>query len=112
MEWGRAKVRKNRWDEEVNLIREEMRRILRYLFWETGVWDARAQTTRDDQPVEVQAGLKAYACQQAELHRSLRAFFFKSLSVPLGDAAAALALDDADLPTLFGEGTCLEIGVE
>jgi hypothetical protein len=104
VEWARAKSRKTRWDEEVNVLREEMRRILRYLSWETEVWEARAELTRDDQPVEVQAGLKAYAHKQGDLHRSLRAFYFQELSIPLEDAAAALAFDDGDLPALFAQG--------
>ncbi|KAJ7836173.1 hypothetical protein B0H13DRAFT_1652321 [Mycena leptocephala] len=105
VEWANAKARKNRWDEEVNALREEMRRVLRYLTWDTAAWDERAEMNRDDVPVAVQAGLKAYARQQAHFHRSLGEFYFKELSVPLGTAAAALTLDAADLPSFFAEGT-------
>ncbi|KAJ7805542.1 hypothetical protein B0H13DRAFT_2387660 [Mycena leptocephala] len=101
VEWARAKARKNRWDEEVNLLREEMRRLMRYLVWETGVWTARAEMTRDDVPAAMQAGMRAYALHQANVHDSLRRLYFRQLSVPLGKAAAALALDDGDLPSLF-----------
>ncbi|KAJ7040183.1 hypothetical protein C8F04DRAFT_912963, partial [Mycena alexandri] len=38
VEWSRAKARKKRWEEEVELLREEMRRILRYLQWEQDRW--------------------------------------------------------------------------
>ncbi|KAJ7834683.1 hypothetical protein B0H13DRAFT_2369770 [Mycena leptocephala] len=103
VEWANAKARKNRWDEEVNALREEMRRVLRYLTWDTAAWDERAEMNRDDVPVAVQAGLKAYARQQAHFHRSLGEFYFKELSVPLGTAAAALTLDAADLPSFFAE---------
>jgi hypothetical protein len=105
VEWAQAKSRKNRWDEEVNVLREEMRRVMRYLEWETWTWNSRAKITRDDLSPATQAGLKAYVLQQAHLHESLRTFYFNELSVPLGKAAVALALDDGDLPSLFADGT-------
>ncbi|KAJ7712107.1 hypothetical protein B0H16DRAFT_1744534 [Mycena metata] len=111
VEWAHAKARKNRWEEEVNLIREEMRRVLRYLEWETGVWEERAGMEREDLSPEVRAGLKAYALKRADMHRSLGAIWFTQLSVPLGDAAAAVAFDDGDLPSLFTEGTRIDISL-
>lgn len=39
VDWSRAKARKTRWDEEVELLREEMRRVLRYLEWEKSRWE-------------------------------------------------------------------------
>ncbi|KAJ7713592.1 hypothetical protein B0H14DRAFT_3523331 [Mycena olivaceomarginata] len=42
VEWCRARARKTRWCEEVMLLREEMRRVLRYLDWEVGWWRERA----------------------------------------------------------------------
>ncbi|KAJ6464664.1 hypothetical protein C8R47DRAFT_992020, partial [Mycena vitilis] len=105
VEWARAKARKTRWEEEVNIIREEMRRVLRYLEWEASSWTARAEATRDDVGTATEAGLKAYALKQAYHHESLRAFYFEELSVPLAEAAATLALEDADLPSLFGPST-------
>jgi hypothetical protein len=53
--------------------------------------------------VATQAGLKAYALHQADLHDNLRAFYFDELSLPLGQAAAALTLDEGDLPALFAQ---------
>ncbi|KAJ7822085.1 hypothetical protein B0H14DRAFT_3471004 [Mycena olivaceomarginata] len=38
VEWCRARARKTRWCEEVMLLQEEMRRVLRYLDWEAGWW--------------------------------------------------------------------------
>ncbi|KAJ6504317.1 hypothetical protein C8R47DRAFT_1210384 [Mycena vitilis] len=101
VEWARAKARKTRWEEEVNIIREEMRRILRYLEWETGVWEGRARVQRVDVPTATEEGLHAYALRQADFHRSLRDFFFTELSVPLKNAAAELSLAEVDLPALF-----------
>ncbi|KAJ7768842.1 hypothetical protein B0H16DRAFT_1452770 [Mycena metata] len=108
VEWAKAKARKNRWEEEVNLLHEEMRRLLRYLTWEAGEWDARAGINCSDVPAAVQAGLRAYARKQAEMHRSLGAFYFEQLSAPLEKAATALQVEDDDLPSLFTEGTDVE----
>ncbi|KAJ7035477.1 hypothetical protein C8F04DRAFT_1182381 [Mycena alexandri] len=105
VEWAKAKARKNRWEEEVNLLREEMRRLLRYLTWETGEWGARAGMDRSDVPAAVQAGLRAYARKQAEMYRSLGAFYFEQLSAPLEKAATALQVEDDDLPSLFTEAS-------
>ncbi|KAJ7154647.1 hypothetical protein C8R46DRAFT_1227479 [Mycena filopes] len=104
VEWAKAKARKNRWDEEVNLLHEEMRRLLRYLKWEQGEWDARAAMARPDVTGTIEAGLRAYALRQGSMYRDLSAFYFAQLNAPLGKAAAALQLDDEDLPSLFTEG--------
>ncbi|KAJ6449029.1 hypothetical protein C8R47DRAFT_999334 [Mycena vitilis] len=101
VEWARAKARKTRWEEEVNIIREEMRRVLRYLEWETETWDARGRMQRADVLEETEAGLRAYALRQAQFHRSLRDFYFAQLSVPLNVAAAEVSLEEVDLPALF-----------
>ncbi|KAJ7150425.1 hypothetical protein C8R46DRAFT_876075, partial [Mycena filopes] len=71
VEWARAKARKTRWEEEVNLLREEMRRVLRYLEWETETWEQRAKVENDKVSRETRAGMAAYAKKQADLHRRL-----------------------------------------
>ncbi|KAJ7740829.1 hypothetical protein B0H16DRAFT_1728845 [Mycena metata] len=93
VEWARAKARKTRWDEEVQLL---LRRNA------ASVADVAAGT---------RAGLVAYAKKQAALHRDLCAFFFTQLNVSLGDATAA-SVDDEDgsLGTLFDEET--DIGLK
>ncbi|KAJ6447661.1 hypothetical protein C8R47DRAFT_1231344 [Mycena vitilis] len=104
VEWARAKARKTRWEEEVNIIREEMRRVLRYLEWDAGVWEGRARMDREDVPAATREGLTAYGMRQAHFHRALRDFYFTQLSVPLSDAAAELSLEEVDLPALFEQG--------
>ncbi|KAJ7030565.1 hypothetical protein C8F04DRAFT_1263687 [Mycena alexandri] len=106
VEWARAKARKTRWDEEVNLLREEMRRVLRYLEWETQTWRAHTTASRDagDLPIATRAGLEAYAIKQAAVHERLRAFFYAKLNVSL-DAAAASVLDDEGALNPLFEGT-------
>lgn len=65
-EWAKMKARQDRWNEEYQLIQEEMRRTVAYLEWKARWW--RAQTTRRavDDPVLAQ-GLVAYAERQADL---------------------------------------------
>ncbi|KAJ7144883.1 hypothetical protein C8R43DRAFT_891041 [Mycena crocata] len=74
LEWARAKARKKRWEEEVLLLEEEMRRTLRYLEWQAEWWDAR-KTPRPDAETGVRAGVRAYAMKQAALHRRLKGHF-------------------------------------
>ncbi|KAJ7143254.1 hypothetical protein C8R46DRAFT_1167838 [Mycena filopes] len=105
VEWARAKARKTRWEEEVNLLREEMRRVLRYLEWETNTWEERANVSNEAVPVETRAGMRAYAKKQADVHRRLGAFYWRELNMSLGDAAAASTLEDGEaLNELFGAG--------
>ncbi|KAJ7917013.1 hypothetical protein B0H13DRAFT_2231523 [Mycena leptocephala] len=59
VEWSRAKARKNRWEEEVNLLREEMRR--------TTTWQVLAEerVPLDDLSAPTELGKAAYAAKQA-----------------------------------------------
>ncbi|KAF7327199.1 CxC2 domain-containing protein [Mycena kentingensis (nom. inval.)] len=61
---GRALARKNRWSEEVLLLEEEMRRVLRYLDWYSSWWRLQA-TRRQNVAPELAAGIRAYALQRA-----------------------------------------------
>ncbi|KAJ7694498.1 hypothetical protein B0H16DRAFT_1485647 [Mycena metata] len=86
VEWSRAKARKNRWEEEVELLREEMRRVLRYLVWEQQRWTAlKAESTeRTDVTPELWHGLQAYAAKQVAWHSDL-ATLFREVSAGAGD---------------------------
>ncbi|KAJ7173281.1 hypothetical protein C8R46DRAFT_893480, partial [Mycena filopes] len=70
VEWCRARARKIRWTEEVLLLREEMRRVLRTLAWEAGWWREQVGL-RTDWSAEVAAGARAYALKQAAWHERL-----------------------------------------
>ncbi|KAJ7226772.1 hypothetical protein GGX14DRAFT_627021 [Mycena pura] len=65
VEWSKAKARKDRWVEEVQLLREEMKRVLRFLRWRTLWWETRRGARRDSTERGIQAGLDAYAARQA-----------------------------------------------
>ncbi|KAJ7605598.1 hypothetical protein DFH06DRAFT_1348568 [Mycena polygramma] len=118
IEWSRALARKTRWAEEVLLLREEMRRVLRYLDWQARMWDERKTGRETQVSGGIQAGLVAYASQQAAFHRRIAEFFKSQWSINLGDAAksvvasAAAAADDDDIPELdllFGVDSSLAI---
>lgn len=55
-----------RWEEEVELVQEEMRRILAYLDWQAGWWAEQESRIIDIEP-EQRDGLKAYTQRQAAL---------------------------------------------
>ncbi|KAJ7164597.1 hypothetical protein C8R43DRAFT_1122474 [Mycena crocata] len=111
VEWCRAKARKVRWEEEVLLLREEMRRVLRYLEWQRDWWLARKEVRQDESP-ELRHGLEVYARRHAAMHNSLLGFFRNEWSLSVGAAARSVveevAEDGADLVDLFAEVSLTE----
>ncbi|KAH7904941.1 hypothetical protein BJ138DRAFT_1118936 [Hygrophoropsis aurantiaca] len=89
VEWCKARARKLRWSEEVDLLREEMRRVLRFLDWRVRWWLSRPTTWEGLDPL-VSAGLAAYAQRQADLHRSFSKAFEAQWSQPSVEAARAI----------------------
>ncbi|KAJ7824840.1 hypothetical protein B0H13DRAFT_1449392, partial [Mycena leptocephala] len=65
-----------RWTEEVDLLEEEMRRVLEFLKWRAGWWmtlvDQRPEVVED---VVLQEGFTAYARRQSQLQLDLRSRF-------------------------------------
>jgi len=66
VEWAKAKARAARWQEEVILLDEEMRRVLQFCGWKADWWrnqiGLRNTDTTDNLVLD---GLKAFAEQQA-----------------------------------------------
>ncbi|KAH7906050.1 hypothetical protein BJ138DRAFT_1138106 [Hygrophoropsis aurantiaca] len=81
MEWCRARARAMRWSEEVELLQEEMRRVLQY-FESHFTWWEKQGNRRFKVDSELAEGLEAYAANQAILRRSLAALF-RELWLPL-----------------------------
>ncbi|KAG1749250.1 hypothetical protein EDB19DRAFT_1825495 [Suillus lakei] len=74
IEWCKARARAMRWEEEVALLREEMRRIGAFLRWEARRWDERRnEVVLTD--TEHEDGCVAYAHRQAHLRMQLAASF-------------------------------------
>jgi len=73
-EWAKSKARADRWDEEVQLVAEEMRRVLAFLEWKASWWDrqgeAQLNVSRD-----ILEGTRAYAAKQAHINRALAVSF-------------------------------------
>jgi len=67
-----------RWREELNLLKEEMRRTLEFLKWKSANWSAKASLSGFAEPPSsplVCEGLRAYAFRQADVFLSLHDYF-------------------------------------
>ncbi|KAF7969167.1 hypothetical protein HWV62_28172 [Athelia sp. TMB] len=73
-EFLKARARKHRWVEEVMLLIEEMRRVLRFLNWRADWW-RQQEGSWDDMGDDVSDGLHAYAQRQAALCEAIAAQF-------------------------------------
>ena len=76
IEWAKALARKMRWTEEVYIVEEEMRRVLRTLDHEIRKWRKRAdhvllQHLREDEA----SGRRAYGMRQASSLSHLKKAF-------------------------------------
>ena len=63
-----------RWDEEVKLLTEEMRRVRAFLAWHSDWW-SQQEARRECGDSFQEEGLKAYARRQSHIRRSLRLYF-------------------------------------
>ena len=68
-EWAQTRARKSRWNEELLIIQEEMRRVLSYFEWRPEWWLAQ-ENRRQIEDISVLSGVSAYAHKQASIcHR-------------------------------------------
>ena len=76
LEWSKSYARSQRWQEEVELLKEEMRRTLKFLEWKSSLWSSKA-LFRPDHPSSsaLHEGLNAYALRQANVFTSLHDHF-------------------------------------
>ncbi|KAJ6479688.1 hypothetical protein C8R45DRAFT_832549 [Mycena sanguinolenta] len=102
VEWSRVKARKTRWQEEVELLQEEMQRTLCYLDWQATWWEAR-QDARPTTSHSVRTALCAYALKQAGLHRRLAADFNSQWETGAAMTDVARVMEEADLSQFFVE---------
>lgn len=83
-EWARSRARSRRAHEEVELVAEEMRRVLKTLQWCADQWDDRkAQALKLRVGEDVREGLISYAEDQAKVQRDLHASFTTLWKTPL-----------------------------
>ncbi|KAJ7807746.1 hypothetical protein B0H14DRAFT_3091205 [Mycena olivaceomarginata] len=70
VEWCKAYSRTHRYDEEVRLLREEMRRTVTYGITEAGEWERRAAEELPGASAELTEGRQAYAAEHAATERA------------------------------------------
>lgn len=71
VEWAQCVARADRWEEEVGLLQEEMRRVVHFLEWQSRNWISRAGARADHVTPAVRSGLSAYAHKQASIFHNL-----------------------------------------
>ncbi|KAJ7040223.1 hypothetical protein C8F04DRAFT_948763 [Mycena alexandri] len=86
VEWSKAKARKERWEEEVELLREEMKRVLRFLRWRALWWEERRSSRMENVTPELRAGLDAYAARQAWIAREVARKFQRTWATSVATA--------------------------
>ncbi|KAL0562728.1 hypothetical protein V5O48_019353, partial [Marasmius crinis-equi] len=83
-EWCKSRARLERAEEEVKLVKEEMRRTLEYLDWSATEWE---KPTSDEGAADstLREGMEAYRKCQARTQRELRSAFRDSWKQPLSE---------------------------
>ncbi|KAF9554491.1 hypothetical protein CPC08DRAFT_737663 [Agrocybe pediades] len=94
VEWAQARARMKRWEEEVLLLREEMRRVLEYHKWKATWWESQAKR-RNSNDAALNSGLAGYASKQAAIQlRRAKKFAFTWFPVLRNDEAPVLWLEE------------------
>lgn len=86
-EWAQSYARVHCATEEVELLREEMRRVIPFLDWKANWWSAK-QNSRAVNDVTLAEGLRAYAVDQKLCQLALKASFQAIWKTPLNEAIA------------------------
>jgi len=74
VEWTKLRARAHRWDEEVELVVEEMRRVLFFLNWKARWWMEQGENCLNV-TAELREGLQAYAAKQASVLKRMAQYF-------------------------------------
>lgn len=77
VEWAKSRARAARYQEEIKIVGEEMKRSLRFLDWRVNQWRIRgeAKGRAGESDESYLAGLKAYALRQAAICEGLKRLF-------------------------------------
>ncbi|KAF7329336.1 hypothetical protein MKEN_00194800 [Mycena kentingensis (nom. inval.)] len=108
VDWMKAGARVERWREEVTLLREEAKRVMRSLVATQRDWTARA-TRRETNDPALASGLRAYAHRQVDFHRRVAESFWADWSKPAKAAVAEFAAEDAALLQSLLQGVDVEV---
>lgn len=71
LEWIKAHARTSRWDEELQLLSEEIRRVGTYFDFKADEWEDRSRQREGSVSSQILEGLIAYAHRQASIMRNL-----------------------------------------
>ncbi|KAJ7051050.1 hypothetical protein C8F01DRAFT_1263316 [Mycena amicta] len=93
VQWSKARARQDRWTEEVMLLREEMKRVLRSLISVEEVWQRRAGL-RMEVEAGLASGLRAYALRQAGIYRRMADGFYSLWNVSAVAAVQSIVRED------------------
>ncbi|KAI0057483.1 hypothetical protein BV25DRAFT_1812316 [Artomyces pyxidatus] len=74
VDWVKARARARRWHEEIEFLKEEMPRSVKFLHWKSEWWSSRSSMRTDTSP-DIASGLKAYAARQSSIYTSLASSF-------------------------------------
>lgn len=77
VEWAKCRARKERWEEEVLIIQEEMGRAIKYQLWRAQWWRVQRGRRTDGDRATLH-GIAAYAEKQAKLCEALACKFAMS----------------------------------
>jgi len=115
VEWAQCVARADRWEEEVVLLQEEMRRVVCFLDWKSKDWVSKAGARASIVTPEVRSGLSAYAHKQGSVFRNLAIRFCQrwhstldTLSLPHVWATKFLETQDTLFKDLEPETRVLE----
>lgn len=105
VEWAQCMARAMRWEEEVTLLQEEMRRVVRFLEWRSHDWFSKVDARADTVAPAIRTGISAYAKKQGFIYRNLAIRFsqrwyqtLQSLSLP--HTWATVLLNDLGAPLI------------
>jgi hypothetical protein len=93
-DWVRMKARRDRWNEEIQLLLEEMRRTVSFLRWQGQSWERKVNVRSVEDPL-LQSGLSAHARRQAHIRHTLSDLYLKEWNV---------VIQSLSLPTLACNG--------
>jgi hypothetical protein len=113
IEWCKTRARALRWTEEVELLKEEMVRVVRFFNWEVQRWEERRSRCVGESSADIE-GLQAYAARQADIRRRLASHFCglwdpylprtHDLSLPIRSPERELQLPDLTIPDVPLDG--------
>ena len=105
VEWAQCASRADRWEEEVILLQEEMRRVVYFLEWKSKDWASKAGARAGAVSQGVRSGLSAYSHKQASIYHNLAIQFCQRwhstlVSLSLHDAWATKFLESQGAPVI------------